>query len=340
MIDQENKISIKPTWEHLSHGQIIALSLSVKVSALLSIVGSSIVTYQILAPHKRKVMLRTLYHRIVLTISSIDIVGSVALLMSTWPIPKDTLHDDWIWGNIGNQITCNIQGYFIQSSGVSVAISTTFLCIYFMLLIRYNWSEQSLRKVEWMMRLTICLVFVGSLFPLFYDSYNPTLLFCWINSYPINCDTSEEYECLRGENAIMLRFLLLSIPIVLCVTIVIVTMSLLYISVKKQERLVSGYRSSRGNQSYSRVSRKVFVKVAWYIGTFSFIWIPPILIILIQYGDNINYWFLLMTSTLNPLQGFFNAIIFNYERLKNTEIMRRSSFLRLRVRGSTGDMAS
>ena len=339
MIDEENEINIKPTWEHLSHSQTIALTLSIKVSSLLSVAGSSFVIYQILAPHKREAMLRTLYHRIVLTISSMDIVRTLSVFLSTWPIPKDTLHDDWIWGNVGNQITCNIQGYFIQSSGLSCAISTTFLCIYFMLLIRYNWSERRLRKVEWMMRLTICLVFVGSLFPLFYDSFNPTLLFCWINSYPISCDTSEEYECLRGENAIMFRLLLLSIPIVLCVTIVIVTMSLLYISVKKQDRLVSGYRSSRGNQSYSRVSRKVFMKVAWYIGTFSFIWIPPILIILIRKGP-INFWLLLMTSTLNPLQGFFNAIIFNYERLKNTEIMRGSSFLRLRGRASAGDMAS
>ena len=161
---EEDGIKIKSTWENLSHNQSIAIAICTKVSAFLSIVGSSIVTYQILASSKRKVMLKTMYNRIIVTLSVIDIIGSLALFMSTWPVPSNTVHDDWIWGNIGTQTTCNIQGYFMQSSVGSVALCTSFLCLYFMLVVRYSWSERRLRKVELIMRGVICLIFLTSIF--------------------------------------------------------------------------------------------------------------------------------------------------------------------------------
>ena len=145
-----------------------------------------------------------------------------------------------------------------------------------MLLIRYNWSERRLKKVEYMMRFGICLMFVMCLIPLFNDAYNPTPAVCCIESYPIDCYKSDEYECIRGDNAKYFRFTLFTIPVVtfmitIMITIVI-TMSLLYASVKKQDQVATGYRSSSSTQSYSRLSRRVFVKVVWFIGSFCFIW--------------------------------------------------------------------
>ena len=110
------------------------------------------------------------------------------------------------------------------------------------------------------------------LMPLFNDAYNPTPAVCCIESYPIGCDKSDEYECIRGENAKHFRFTLFTIPVVIFMITIVVTMSLLYASVKKQEQAAAGYRSSRSTQSYSRTSRRVFVKVVWFIGSFCFIW--------------------------------------------------------------------
>ena len=114
------------------------------------------------------------------------------------------------------------------------------------------------------------------LMPLFNDAYNPTPAVCCIESYPIDCYKSDEYECIRGDNAKYFRFTLFTIPVVtfmitIMITIVI-TMSLLYASVKKQDQVATGYRSSSSTQSYSRLSRRVFVKVVWFIGSFCFIW--------------------------------------------------------------------
>ena len=338
---EDEEIKIKPTWEHLSHNQSIALASCMKVSAFLSIAGSSIVIYQILAPHKREVMLKTMYHRIILTLSLMDIIGSLALFMSTWPIPKDTVHDDWIWGNVGNQITCDIQGYFVQSSVLSVSISTSFLCIYFMLLIRYKWSERRLRRMELVMRMIICFIFVISLVPLFYDAYNPTPVTCWIQAYPIGCSTStsDEFKCTRGAKIKWLRFFYMVVPIVFNMITIFVTMSLLYASVRKQDQVDSRYTRSSNNQPSSRRSRKVFVKVVWFIGSFCLVWIPIFLNSVAMSYNYYNFWLFIISIVMIPLQGFFNAIIYNYEKLKNTDFMRRTSLLRIMGRGSAESVA-
>ena len=321
-------------WQNWSLHQGIAVAISIRISSFISMSASGYIIYQVFHSDKREAMLKTLYHRIILTISALDIISSLALFMGTWPIPKDIVHDDWIWGNIGTQTTCSIQGYFIQGSLLSVALSTTFLCIYFMLLIRYNWSERRLKKVEYMMRFGICLMFAMCLIPLFNDAYNPTPAVCCVESYPIGCDKSDEYGCIRGENAKHFRFTLFTIPVVIFMITIVVTMSLLYASVKKQEQAAAGYRSSRSTQSYSRTSRRVFVKVVWFIGSFCFIWIPTLFIIQKPTGG-CYFWLYLTSSIVIPLQGLFNAIIYNYEKLKNSDIVRRTSFLRLAGRGSS-----
>ena len=328
-MEENEGISLKPTWNDITHSQSMALAISCKVSSFVSIVGSSIVIYQIIAPKKRKAMLKTMYNRIILTISTMDVIGSLAMFMSTWPIPKDTIHDDWIWGNIGNQTTCNIQGYFIQSSVLSVSICTSFLCIYFMLLIRYNWSERRLRKMELMMRGAICLVFICSTIPLLTEAYNPTLFACWIQSYPIDCDTSDEYECLRGENTENLRKIFVTTPICSCVLIITITMSLLYISVREQEKSVSRYRVSYRSESLSSSrTRRVFIKAALFIGSFCLIWIPSTIGNSLQRRGNIYhivvpFWI----SIFVPLQGLCNAIIYNYENIANADIRRSRPYL-------------
>ena len=313
-------VKIKPTWQ-MTHNQSIALAYCVKFSAFLSNAGSVIVCYQILAPERRNAMLKTMYNRIVLTISLMDIIGSLAFFMSTWPIPSDTLHDEWIYGNIGNQTTCNIQGYFMQGGVLSTGCSTSCLCLYFMLLVRYNWTERRLKKVEMGLRGVIVFNFAIALIPLFDKGYNPVPYVCWIQSYPIDCDTSDEYECLRGDNAKFLRTVFMTVPFVIILVVIVVSMTLLYLSVKKQESSVSQYRSYRA----SNRSRKVFTKAVWFIGSYIFMWIPGAVLTELTKRGIYSYGAVQYVSIVVPLQGFFNAIIYNYEKLTNIDILGKSS---------------
>ena len=326
-------IKIKPTW-HMTHNQSIALAYCVKVSAFLSIAGSGIVCFQILAPERRNAMLKTMYNRIVLTISLMDIIGSLAVFMSTWPIPSDTLHDEWIYGNIGNQTTCNIQGYFIQSAALSAGSATAILCLYFMLVVRYNWSERRLKKVEMGLRGVIVFNFIISFIPLLGKGYNPIPYMCWIQSYPIACDTSDEYECLRGDNAQLLRTVFMTVPFLIILSVIMVSMTLLYVSVKKQESSVLQYTSSRRGSQISSGRRKVLTKVAWFIGSYIFMGIPSVVLSVLTKRGIYRYWAVQYVSMVAPLHGFFNAIIYNYEKLTNVHALGRLSSLYSSYRSS------
>ena len=88
-------------YDQMTTAQSMALALTLKFSSALSICGSGYLVYNILHPDSRAQKLKSMYNRIILKLSILDLVGSVALFMSTWPVPKDTLHDSWIWGNIG-----------------------------------------------------------------------------------------------------------------------------------------------------------------------------------------------------------------------------------------------
>lgn len=85
-----------------------------KMSSIASIVGSSFIVYQILKKNRSE-HLGKFYNRIMLCLSSFDIVGSFALFIASWTIPADAL-DDFYYGNIGTFTTCDIQGFLVHLS--------------------------------------------------------------------------------------------------------------------------------------------------------------------------------------------------------------------------------
>ena len=168
-------------YDDFTENQAIAIAVAEKISAFLSICGSCLIIYRILKdPDTRDVKLKTMYHRIMLVMSLNDIIGSINLFLGTWMIPRDTVHSNFIWGNVGNHTTCNVQGYLTQASVLSVTICTTFLSIYFVLFVRYNWTEFKLKKVERLMQFFVFVWYLLPALPLENDAYNPTPLFCWI----------------------------------------------------------------------------------------------------------------------------------------------------------------
>ena len=179
--DQQETQQVVPLpFDDFTLSQSVVLVLAMKGSAMLSIIGSSLILVKILNKQNRETKLKTLYHRIMVVTSVNDLLGSLALFMGTWPIPKNNLHNDWIWGNVGNTTTCDIQGYFIQSSVQSVLICTSFLCLYFLLFVRYNWTELKLKKVEICLHVFVFFTYLMSFFPLIDGDFNTSPLFCWI----------------------------------------------------------------------------------------------------------------------------------------------------------------
>jgi len=117
MTSSTNTTIIPNIFQSLSVSQQKAVAIIPKCLSIFSIAGSGYVIFCILRSHYRR-----WYHprqggirmqgfdNILLGLCTADLFISVALFLSTWPIPTDTIYKDYVWGERGTQVTCNIQG--------------------------------------------------------------------------------------------------------------------------------------------------------------------------------------------------------------------------------------
>ena len=98
----------------LNSNQLKTLAIAPKPTSLLSIAGSSYIIGKILfserASNVRGRGYFCTYTNLLLGLSFADLITAIAYFLTTWPIPKDNIYSDYIWGEAGNQTTCNIQG--------------------------------------------------------------------------------------------------------------------------------------------------------------------------------------------------------------------------------------
>lgn len=116
---------------NFTESQKLTLQLAPKFTATLSIIGSSIVIYEVLTMRKSKLRTR---HFILFNMSCVDVLNSFALFCTIWPIPKPD--------GFGNVATCNVQGFFVQF-GTAIILWNGVLAATFLLKIRHNWPEVS-----------------------------------------------------------------------------------------------------------------------------------------------------------------------------------------------------
>ena len=87
-----------------------------------------------------------MHNRFLLPMSTFDILGSIASALTTIPIPKHELNG-CVQGAIGNAATCTAQGFFYNLNFI-VPCYNAVLCIYYILIIRWNKRDEDLRKKE------------------------------------------------------------------------------------------------------------------------------------------------------------------------------------------------
>lgn len=126
-------------------------------------------------------------------------------------------------------------------------MSTAFLSMHYVLIVRYNWKEQRMRRAE------IVFFTLGFIFPLgvaiglaVAGAMHPTTgSICWINNYLYTCWRNPDPFCEEANSDWIwnLRLYLGMLWIVLALVVVIVSMILLYITVRYQEQRMSRYYS-------------------------------------------------------------------------------------------------
>ncbi len=77
-------------------------------------------------------------NRLLLPMSVFDIIGSIGWAFSTTPIPRGS---NCTYGALGNEATCVTQGFMI-TLGLAVPMYNAMLCIYYLLVVKYNIRDE------------------------------------------------------------------------------------------------------------------------------------------------------------------------------------------------------
>ena len=166
---------------------------------------------------KSDTKMKTVYHRIMFFMSCADISASIAMALTTIPMPQHmsqeimdidgdlSFYEDWAGIKLGNTQTCEAQGFFYSFGVVSMYAYNAMLCIYYVCAIVFGMKEARIIKlVEPFLHLVAFTVGFGpAVFGLKNDLYNPSGWETWCTPLPIGCNYNNEQEstCIRGTKA-------------------------------------------------------------------------------------------------------------------------------------------
>ena len=119
------------------------------------------------------------------------------------------------WGAIGNDVTCDIQGFFVSAGFCGTFLYSLSLTVYFLLVVKYDMPEAKIKKyVEpFLHAVPIVYSLVAAISLYATNNYNDVGTGCWIESDPLNCEDDPEVECLSSGNANALRWAFVGVPL-------------------------------------------------------------------------------------------------------------------------------
>jgi hypothetical protein len=310
----------QPPTRHLSIGQppeaiLNAFFILPKVTSVLSLIGSSIILRDVIK--RRGTRKYSPRHRLLAGMSVCDLMASTAMFLTSWPIPKDYLWPtQW---SVGNQATCTAQGFFSQMALGTNAYNCC-LAIYYLLTIRQGWSDEKISKrAEPIMHIVSFGFALGTgVSGLGLTLFNPNGVQCWIAPSPRGCIESYKarqlelptnpYPCQRGDNALIYNMAFVFGPVWLSFLIMITSLLLIYCRIRNLNLATARYHRE-GQQIQRRFATQATLYVlAWFLSwsvvssLYIRFWITPVP----------SFWHGFVSSTLVPLQGFWNMLVFRY----------------------------
>lgn len=191
-----------------------------------------------------------MYHRIMFCMSLADIIASVAMALTTIPMPKDMIYTQFEPKAYGTTTTCSIQGFFFTLGSTITFGYNALLCFYYLCAIRYKMKDSKFRnRVEpWLHFVCLASPLQYSIIYLFGKTYNPSPIEAWCTTtvYPLTCGfrSESDKDCVtRNVNAFVRRYgtMFALINFVLGFGILVGSMTLIIWSVYRQERLLNAY---------------------------------------------------------------------------------------------------
>jgi len=312
-----------------------------RITGTISAVSSSLIIFVIL---RSSLKVSTTYHRIMIAISLNDIITSIAIALTTLPMPKpgdDLFVDSYNFAGkrIGNIGTCTAQGYF---TSVGTLISFTYyvsLWVYYLCTIRYKMEAVTISgQVEpYLHFISVTLPLILGILPLAKDLYNPLPdeSWCTLTIHPLICTQhpyDEFVECSRGSKddmrVVELLRLAFGIVIILGFIITLIHMSLIFSTIFSEEKRFKAYESSicvdRSSSSATenddalqstKLKYEKTILIAKQCLSYLLVWIFTWIFTLLNIFTNESEVMTALMMVFMPLQGFWSFIIFSYHKV-------------------------
>lgn len=298
--------------ELFTHAQWIAIVWTPRISGSLSIIGLILIICIIWKGGKEK--RSRVHNRLLIGMSVFYIINSAALVISTAAFPRSV--STIIYGAIGNQFTCSMQG-FLLSLGVAGPLYGSMLCINYLLVIKYNISDDVVKSYEKYLHAVALIPTISfSLFGVFSDIFHPSLkMICWA-AYGCElhyvADPNSDCEPKNQLKSDIVKFSMVGLG--LCsVIIALYSMILIYISVRHQSMQMKKYQSWRAisqSTSFNRTPRckdeqrdpsyETFTQALLYVLMYLFC---SIFVVMAQFVKEIGFTLMILKAIFYPSTG-------------------------------------
>ena len=174
-----------------------------QITAMISTVSSGLILAFIFCCDRRCFSSCNIYHRIMSFMSAIDIITSIAMMLTTTPMPSD-INDTYNFatGSSGSKGACSAQGLIIVIGGTLAILSNTALSLFYIGSLHVGMTSGMIRKrmiypffglgVGFNIAIAVLLLRLDLLNP---QPFEP---FCFVGSYPIGCNDNEDIVCIGG----------------------------------------------------------------------------------------------------------------------------------------------
>lgn len=284
-------------------------------TAIFTLLGSTYIIQDIVKDATRRTSTK---NRIIFLMSIFDFLFSFfGAVLGTSMAPQDI----GVPGAAGNTMTCTLQGFIASVSVVASAYFNLSLALCYLLMVRFEYSDETLRNLEpYFLSLPLIVSLLPSCAGLFFQMYNFNgVNYCFARASPYRCQEEESpFNCTRGGSS-KYWYLFNSILVYISACVIIMSMVMMYRAILDRERSNDQYRFSttsttvnvvsNNNRPFLRrnLSNTMRSQGLWYSGAFLVSFFP----ISVYYTFFFDpYWLLIIVSLTANMVGFFNAVIY------------------------------
>ncbi len=203
------------------------------ISAFISCAASILVISLIIRSEKG--LSGSVYHRIMFGMSIADLLQSLPMALTTLPMPTDMIYRNGYQYQgliIGNNTSCNVQGYLIYLGAMASIVYNASLSVYYLCSLKYNMSDEDFkRRIEPSLHIfSIVPAIIIPIFTIDSGEIHPDprgATWCQTVSYPWWCKGE---ECIGGTEFTLSPldlfggFIVFASPLVIIICMVLITM--------------------------------------------------------------------------------------------------------------------